>query len=109
MRKVLCPVANASRATCIGDLLNLLTRVRAPAQPPGFRFSTEQGRVRFWDITTGKQVRELNAGGRSTLAPDGKLLVSAHRDKIAILDIKTGDTICEILDFYSRFGWTPNH
>jgi WD40 repeat protein len=67
------------------------------------------GRVRFWDITTGKQVREFNAGEGLVLSPNGKLLASTHRDKIAVLDIKTGETIYEILDYYNRFGPTPNH
>jgi WD40 repeat protein len=76
--------------------------------------SSEWGHVRFWDVTTGKQIREFNPKGTNygasiALSRNGKLLAMAALNKIDIIDASTGESIQVVSDYYNSFGPSTNH
>src|SRR5207245_4465766 len=74
--------------------------------------SGEAGLFRFWDMTTGKLLRELKTegrfGGSMAMSADSKLLASTSVGKIRILNSQTGHTIHVLPDPGTAYA-SPNY
>jgi WD40 repeat protein len=67
--------------------------------------------VRFWDVATGKDIRQIpgiNSSEILQLSSDGKLLATADRNAVYLLNAKTGKELRRFGGSYPRFALSPD-
>jgi WD40 repeat protein len=62
--------------------------------------SRTPGKVWLWDVTADKEPRVIPIGGRifhAVVSPDDGRLAVVHTDRVQLLDMNTGQNLCEPL------------
>ncbi len=69
------------------------------------------GTLHFWDRTTGKELQqlpEIYSGKSFQLSSDGKILATAARDAVHLLDVKTGKELRRFAGDWPHIGISPD-